>query len=555
MDDPATKLEQPERLAAIAASDLLDTGAIPALDRVVRTAATLLDVPVAQLNVVTADRQIPVSHVGGDRWGHAVSLDRSYCQHAIHSGVPLVVEDAREHAEVSSSVATGESGIIGYMSVPILSPRAVTPLATLCVVDFRRRDWGERDLSVLSDLAGWALSEIELRAAQRQIQRHAEAAVQQAELRARSTEERFRAIVEQGPAAIAVFEGPDHVYTLVSPMYERWAGGGPLRGRTFAEALPALRGSVFDRAHQEVYGSGEPATVHEARVEVDRDGDGVPEEYVFTVYYTALRDRAGSVYGVASLVVDLTEQVRARKELEIAREAAVAANRAKSDFLAIMSHELRTPLNAIGGYAELIEMGIRGPVTAEQREDLNRIQQSQRHLLGLINEVLNFAKLESGAARFDVEEIEMFPAINAAVSLVAPQATAKGLTLDASPCGTGLQVRADPDKLRQIILNLLSNAIKFSERGGAIVVACDSDSGTVRLAVRDTGIGIPAAQLERVFEPFVQVRADLTRTSEGTGLGLAISRDLARAMGGDLVVASELGVGSTFTLTLPSGAV
>jgi signal transduction histidine kinase len=221
-----------------------------------------------------------------------------------------------------------------------------------------------------------------------------------------------------------------------------------------------------------------------------------------------------------------------------------------------MSHELRTPLNAIGGYAELIEMGVQGPVTVPQREFLGRIQRSQRHLLGLVNEVLNYAKLESGSVRYDVADVRVLDAVTDAQALVAPQARAKGLTLTLADCPPDLSVRADPEKLRQVLVNLLSNAVKFTERGGATVdVACEDSAGArapvVAVRVRDSGIGIPADKLDAIFEPFVQVRADLARQQEGTGLGLAISRDLARGMGGDLTAESAPGAGSTFTLVLP----
>jgi PAS domain S-box-containing protein len=235
-----------------------------------------------------------------------------------------------------------------------------------------------------------------------------------------------------------------------------------------------------------------------------------------------------------------------------ARAEAERANRAKSEFLAVMSHELRTPLNAIGGYAELMEIGIRGPVTEQQRADLHRIQQSQRHLLGLINEVLNYAKLETGTVHFDIGEVRMRDALAGAEALVAPQARAKELSLTVVPCDPAIAVQADGEKLRQVLANLLSNAVKFTDGGGRIDLSCAASHDLVHVHVRDTGIGIPADQLERIFEPFVQVRADLTRTSEGTGLGLAISRDLARGMGGDLSVRSAPGAGSTFTLTLRS---
>ncbi|MET0398011.1 MAG: GAF domain-containing sensor histidine kinase [Longimicrobiaceae bacterium] len=246
------------------------------------------------------------------------------------------------------------------------------------------------------------------------------------------------------------------------------------------------------------------------------------------------------------------ERARLFEAERAARAEAERANRAKSEFLAVMSHELRTPLNAIGGYAELMEMGIRGPITPLQREDLRRIQQSQRHLLGLINEVLNYARLETGTVRYEVAEVRLRDALAAAEALVAPQAQANDLALSVGTCPPELAVRADAEKLRQVLVNLLSNAVKFTARGGRIDLACSASGDRVQVQVRDTGIGIPPDQLDGIFEPFVQVRADLTRTAEGTGLGLAISRDLARGMGGDLTAESTPGVGSTFTLTLPA---
>jgi signal transduction histidine kinase len=217
-----------------------------------------------------------------------------------------------------------------------------------------------------------------------------------------------------------------------------------------------------------------------------------------------------------------------------------------------MSHELRTPLNAIGGYAELMEMGVHGPVTPEQRADLARIQRSQRHLLGLINGVLNYAKIDAGVVHYDVADVPLADVLPTCEALVAPQARARRLELRQDPDAGAHTVRADREKVQQILLNLLSNAIKFTEPGGRIdVLTSAGPPGVVRIVVADTGSGIPPDMLRRVFEPFVQVDAQLTRAQEGTGLGLAISRDLARGMGGDLTVESTLGEGSAFTLTLP----
>jgi PAS domain S-box-containing protein len=257
-------------------------------------------------------------------------------------------------------------------------------------------------------------------------------------------------------------------------------------------------------------------------------------------------DPTAEVLRVRGVHWDVSERVRARHALE-------AASRAKSEFLAVMSHELRTPLNAIGGYAQLIELGIHGPVTPEQRHALDRIQRGQQHLLGLINAVLNYAKLEGGHVEYRATDVPVGEALAEVTALVAPQAHAKGLTLLTEACAPGLVAHADPEKLRQVLLNLLSNAIKFTRGGGMITLGCDgTPDGRVAVRVADTGRGIAADHLKRVFQPFVQVDATLTRTEEGAGLGLAISRDLARGMGGDLTVESTPGVGSTFTLTLPA---
>ena len=267
-----------------------------------------------------------------------------------------------------------------------------------------------------------------------------------------------------------------------------------------------------------------------------------------------LAERATEMERQAAQLETQTRELRwSAEQLAERTGAAEEANRVKSEFLATMSHELRTPLNAIGGYAELLEMGVRGPINDQQREDLRRIQASQRHLLGLINEVLNYAKLETGAVHYEVSDVGVRGVLAAAEALVAPQAGAKGLRLEVSPCSEALTVRADAEKLLQILANLLSNAVKFTPPGGSVTLWCGEVGSTVVFRVTDTGIGVPADKLAAIFEPFVQVRSDLTRTAEGTGLGLAISRDLARAMDGELVAESVVGEGSTFTLTLPLG--
>ena len=248
------------------------------------------------------------------------------------------------------------------------------------------------------------------------------------------------------------------------------------------------------------------------------------------------------------------ERARLFEAERAARADADVANQMKTKFLATMSHEFRTPLNAIAGYAELLDLGIHGPLTPEQRTDLSRIQHNVRHLLGLVGNVLSLLKLESGSLDYRITDVGLEGVLEFLVEATAPQIAARKLRYEQHG-GDGLVVRADAEKLRQILLNLLSNAIKFTDDGGTVTVSCSAIDDQVRIDVRDTGRGIPADQLERVFDPFVRVDQTLNRPTEGTGLGLAISRELARAMSGELSATSELGMGSTFTLVLPRARV
>jgi PAS domain S-box-containing protein len=324
-------------------------------------------------------------------------------------------------------------------------------------------------------------------------------------------------------------------------------------GRTDAEIFPQALATELRANDLEVMRSGEVRRFEESTI---KDG----ESRIYLSTKNVYRGPEGAVAGVVGVSTDITERKRIEAErgalLEREQEARVVAERAnaaKSDFLAVMSHELRTPLNAITGYTQLLEMGIHGPVTDQQRDALGRIARSQRHLLALINDILNFVRIEVGRVHYHLADVELGPLIADVAPLIEPQLMTKALHFETHRPESPVTVRADADKLRQVLLNLLSNAIKFTPTGGAITVDIAQQphlADRVFLRVTDTGPGIPRDKLELIFEPFVRVETSLTRTTEGAGLGLAISRDLARGMGGDLRARSVEGKGSTFTLTL-----
>jgi len=315
--------------------------------------------------------------------------------------------------------------------------------------------------------------------------------------------------------------------------------------RKFEEELLRARREA-DRARAEVEDHAEELRVTNEHLEATAVEMELQQEQ--------LREQAVELEAQADHLQALNDALQERTdEADRQRAAADEANRAKSAFLAVMSHELRTPLNAIGGYVQLLEMGIHGPVTDAQREALGRVERSQKHLLRLINDVLNLARIESGRVEFVLEDVDLGVLMADVTPMVEPQMNAKELALevDAAP---GAVARADREKVQQIVINLLSNAIKFTPAGGRVRVRARrvDDAGEVLLSVEDTGIGIPPEKQASVFDPFVQVDMSRTRGTEGSGLGLAISRDLARGMGGDLRVESTVGAGSTFTLTLPA---
>ncbi len=330
-------------------------------------------------------------------------------------------------------------------------------------------------------------------------------------------------------------------------------------------ANPAAQ-SLFGRAGEQLVGAdlGFPA-IAERSTEIDimrPTGQSVTAEtHLVEMLWQGERARVVTLRDVTDRKL-IEERLRQLEAERAARAEAESASQAKSEFLATMSHELRTPLNAVIGYAELLDFGVAGALTPEQRQHVTRIGRSARHLLGLVNEVLDLARVEAGRLTVQNRAAAVTEAVDAALSLVAPPADARGIQLGGWYCGKGILYRGDDNRVRQILVNLLNNAVKFTPAGGHVTVDCEIVSTPergarlagpgpwVRFRVSDTGIGIPHDRLASIFDPFVQVESGKTRSSDGSGLGLTISRRLARLMGGDLTVSTELGTGSTFTLWL-----
>jgi signal transduction histidine kinase len=267
----------------------------------------------------------------------------------------------------------------------------------------------------------------------------------------------------------------------------------------------------------------------------------------------ALQTFAG-ISGATFLVLgaSIAERRKVAKDLNAARETAESANRAKSGFLGVMSHELRTPLNAIMGYVELMLLEIDGPLNPGQRGILERIRQSQRHLLSLIEDVLGFAQVEAGRLSFTLQPVRVRDAVATIEPIVDQESKKKELSVNIADIPSDLAVSADPDKLRQVLLNLLTNSIKFTGPKGAVSLSAERDGDRIRIDVRDTGIGISAANLGHVFDPFFQVDQGGTRKYAGVGLGLSIVRDVVLAMNGDVEIESEPGKGTVVSVFLPS---
>ncbi|HEX8246014.1 MAG TPA: ATP-binding protein [Longimicrobium sp.] len=529
VSDPADALRDPARLAALADTGLADSGPEEVFDRLTRLAARILGAPTALLTLVDDRRQffksatgLPV-HVAGIR---ETPLTHSICAHVVMGGAPLIAGDAAAEPRIRDNPMVTLFGVRAYAGYPVAT-RDGHVLGSFCVADARPHDWGPGELAALEDLAAVAACEAE--------RRRAETERIRGERGLREAEGWYRALVEQSIMAIYCYQDGHFLY--VNPRTAEIFGRDAeelLRPGILAEIIhpddyPRMAENIRRRL------AGEIPTIRYTLRGVRPDG-----EIVYLDVHGTRTDIGGrpALIGVG---YDITDRLRAERERE-------AAMRARDRFYAMASHELRTPVSTVMLYNDLLLGEMYDPLTPAQREAVERSQSSARHLLDLINDLLDLSKLEAGRLDTRHEEVEVSELVESVAAELTPMAGEQGSTLALELRARPATVIGDGTRIRQILLNLLSNAIKFGQ-GRPIEVRCAADEeGWVAVEVTDHGAGIAEDDIPRIWEDFVQLG---NGDEAGTGLGLPIARRLAELLGGSLEVSSAPGAGSTFRFRLP----
>ena len=525
--------DEEARLQELRRYALLDTPPEKAFDEITALAARIFKMPIAAVTLIDSERQWFKSCVGLET--REVGRNFAFCAQAILKNEVMVVPDAHEDARfVQNPLVTGPPHIRFYAGAPLRTSNGLN-LGTLTVSDSKPRRFSKANIEMLAGLAKLVVGEIELRYEQGERRRAAES------LRL------LQAAIQQSTESVMIttanLEKPGPEIVFVNPAFTR------LTGYSAADAVGKtpriLQGkkterAVLDRVRKDLVG-GEG--FEGEAINYRKDGS----EFVISWNISPIRDADGTITHFIGFQRDATESHRVAVALQAAKEEAERANRAKSEFLSRMSHELRTPLHAILGFAQLLEMDRQSKQDAESTSQIIR---AGNHLLGLINEVLDLARVESGKVAFTAEPVNLRDILQETLSLVRPLAAKRQVWIREPKGDLDLEVLCSALRFKQVILNLLSNAVKFNREGGSVAVSCEKTDTSVRLQITDTGRGIRAEDMKRLFSPFERFEIQ-DAGIEGAGLGLSLSKRLMEAMDGSIGAESVYGQGATFWVNLP----
>jgi PAS domain S-box-containing protein len=534
------------RLEALRALDILDTPAELAFDRITRVAANYLDVPICLVSLVDEERQWFKSRHGLD--AEETHRDLAFCAHAILTDEPLIVSDASKDDRFNENpLVTGDLNVQFYAGIPLSLSEDIR-VGTLCVIDHQPRELSTNEQAFLADMAAVIVDQFKLRQALSDVR---EAAVQRDIDQGKIKDQARRAdiVLDTVVDGIITIDTKGIVQSF-NPGAEKIFGYVPAEviGQNVEMLMPDPYRTRHDGYISAYLTTGEAKIIGRDRelVGLNKDGTKFPMELAISEM------KIDDVMMFTGIVRDITEKQQFLYQLESARAVAEKANLAKSEFLSSMSHELRTPMNSVLGFSQILMTDTVYPLTDDQMESVCQISNAGKHLLELINDVLDLSRIEAGKVELKIENLSLKDLLTDCYQLMSPRTKAAGLTLELQAFEDRI-VTADEVSLKQVVLNLLSNAIKYNREGGMVSISVPALAGEqVQFAIADSGVGIPESRIAELFQPFNRLGAEQGNI-EGTGVGLVITKQLLELMNGSIEVTSQPGSGTIFTVALPSG--
>ena len=528
--------EEDERLKALRHYEILDTAPEFAFDRLCKLGARVFQVPIVLITLVDQNRQWFKACYGFS--ATETGRNVSFCAHAILTDAPLIIPDARADLRFCDNpLVTGEPHIRFYAGAPLITIDG-SRIGTFCLIDQAARpQFTPEYAEMLSDFAALVVEELELRRTAR--------ALAQTERALRTSEQRFNAFMDHSPALAFMKDLNGRLVYVNNACKKMWNRSvSDLVGKYDSEIWPAEVAERIQKTDMEVLRDSSAVTVIE-------EAPISESMHRFLTFKFPFKDDAGTAF-LGAMAVDITDRLRLEDELREQTKRADEASRLKSEFLANMSHELRTPLNGIIGFSELLADGKGGTLNPRQQRFIDNIVLSSRHLLRLINDLLDLAKIEAGKLELCPEAASARDLVMQVTNSMQALADSKFVTLSVEVDPNADRLFIDPARFKQVVYNYVSNAIKFSRDQGSVKVHVSRNSlNEVRVDVSDTGIGIEPEDVPRLFQQFQQLDSGASKRYQGTGLGLALVKKLVKRHSGRVEVRSDVGRGSVFSAFFP----